>query len=181
MWEGEGWYKKGRETERECEERGWAGAIATETGGETIEAGEVDTEIIIGTVGGETIAAGEVDTGTIVGIEGTIGEAKGVKRLLEETTLEHAEEDVGNRWGEVAQGTTLGQTREASEAREGIVLELVLVLEADVGAEGTKEGVEIESNFRERRERLHSKADSLQVREDKVAEEDLMQKGHTKG
>ena len=107
--------------------------------------------------------------------------AKGVKRLLEETILEQAEEDVGDRGGEVAQGTTLRQTREVSEVREGTVLELVLVLGADVGAEGTKEGVEIESNFRERRERLHSKADSSQVREDKVAKEDLMQKGHTKG
>ena len=82
-----------------------------------------------------------MDTGTIVGIEGTIGEAKGVNRLLEETTLEQAEEDVGDRGGEVAQGTTLGQTREASEAREGTVLELELVPGADVGAEGAKEGV----------------------------------------
>ena len=81
-----------------------------------------------------------MDTGTIEGTEGTIGEAKGVNKLLEETALE---DDIGGREGEVQHETTLGHAREASEASEGIILETGI----DVGAEEAREGAVIESRF----------------------------------
>ena len=40
---------------------------------------------------------------------------------------------------------------------------------------------EIESSLQERRERLHSRAESRLLREDKLTTEDFTQKGHTKG
>ena len=74
-----------------------------------------------------------------------------------------------------------GQAREARDVREGTVMGMGSGGRG-AGLQGSgEEANDRESSFKEIRERLFSKTDRLQEREDKVAiQEDFTQKGQTK-